>query len=83
MQKLSAVTVPDLGEDAEQVITISARLVSPGDHVSVDDDIVEVVTDKAAFTMPSPIAGRVARWKVSEGDEVKPGETILEMEIEI
>jgi len=37
------------------------------------DDIVEVVTDKAAFTIPAEKDGVIKELLVKEGDEVKIG----------
>ncbi len=50
--------MPDLGEG-----TVDAEIVAwhtqPGDAVTEDQLIVEVMTDQAAVEVPAPVAGRV------------------------
>jgi pyruvate dehydrogenase E2 component (dihydrolipoamide acetyltransferase) len=73
------VKLPNLGENIESgdVLTI---LVSEGDTVKADQDLMEIETDKATMPIPSPEAGKVVKLLVSEGDTVKIGAPILELE---
>ena len=48
--------------------------------VSRGDKLVELVTDKATFNLPSPRPGKVADIALKEGDEVSVGQTILSLE---
>src|SRR5579863_3774769 len=50
--------LPDLGEGTVEAEIVGWR-VKPGDLVSEDDVVVEVMTDKAAVEVPAPVAGRV------------------------
>ena len=50
--------LPDLGEGTVEAEIVGWR-VKPGDVVAEDDVIVEVMTDKAAVELPSPVSGRV------------------------
>jgi pyruvate/2-oxoglutarate dehydrogenase complex dihydrolipoamide acyltransferase (E2) component len=67
--------VPDLGDGIEKVQVVAWH-VKEGDHVRKDDDVVELVTDKAAFNVPSPVEGKLRTIKVQCGEEVSIG-TVL------
>lgn len=70
------VTLPELGEGITQA-TVACFHLKPGDPVKVDDDVVEVVTDKAIFNVASTAAGRIAEALVAEGDEVPVGAALF------
>lgn len=74
------VNLPSLGDDAGDVATVSFVYVNPGDEVALEGDLVEMVTDKATFNVPCPQAGKIVKMLVSEGDTVKVGDPICEME---
>lgn len=59
---------------------VSYWFVSLEDTVTQGDDLVEMETDKAVFTVPSPGSGKIVEILVSEGDEVKIGEVIAVIE---
>jgi len=73
------ITLPHMGEGIESG-DILAILVSAGDTISVDQDLVEIETDKATMPVPSPQAGKVVKILVAEGDTVTVGTAILELE---
>ncbi|HYQ81808.1 MAG TPA: dihydrolipoamide acetyltransferase family protein, partial [Anaeromyxobacteraceae bacterium] len=56
-------------------------LVKPGDVILEDQPLVEVMTDKATVTIPSPRRGRVTRLFWKEGDVAKVHAPLLEMEV--
>lgn len=68
----------DTGDDA--VATVGQWLVKPGDRVGEDADLVELTTDKAAITIPSPAGGMIAECLASEGAEVKAGDILCIIE---
>ena len=72
---MTEVTVPNLG-DAVVSATVSIWHYSPGDSIKKDDNLVELVTDKAVFNLPSPAAGTIKQLLFSEGETIKPGEVI-------
>ncbi len=74
------VTLPDLGEDANDGAAVSHWLVEPGAEVAEGDELIELTTDKAAFSVPSPAAGRLAERLVNEGDQVKSGDVLCVLE---
>jgi len=69
------VVLPPLGENIEQA-TISYWYFKKGDKIGLNDDLVELATDKATFNLPSPAAGIIAELFVNEGDTVKVGDEL-------
>jgi 2-oxoisovalerate dehydrogenase E2 component (dihydrolipoyl transacylase) len=71
--------MPDLGEG-----TVEAEIVAwhtqPGDVVSEDQVIVEVMTDKAAVEVPAPVSGRVLSITGAPGDKVAVGTPLIVFE---
>ena len=74
------VKLPSLGEDAADEATIGYWLVGEGDTVREGDDLVEMTTDKAAFSVPSPADGTVAKLVAAEGDVVRVGDVLCTLE---
>jgi 2-oxoglutarate dehydrogenase E2 component (dihydrolipoamide succinyltransferase) len=74
------VTLPSMGDDANTAI-VSLWLADEGDIVNENDDLVEMTTDKAAFTVPSPKTGTLAEKLVEEDDEVAVGDVLCILEI--
>ena len=70
---------PEIGEGVNEGELVS-WLVQPGDTVAVDQPIVELMTDKATVEVPSPISGTVKDLKLSEGDTVEVGATLITVE---
>jgi pyruvate dehydrogenase E2 component (dihydrolipoamide acetyltransferase) len=75
------IKVPDIAESVQTGI-ITSVLVKKGDHVSVDQPVVEIETDKASTDIPSHFEGVVDEIKVKEGDEVKVNQVIMILETE-
>ena len=71
--------LPDLGEGTVQAEIVAWR-VKPGDSVAEDDVIVEVMTDKAAVEVPSPVTGRVVSTTGNPGDSVPVGSELIVFE---
>jgi pyruvate dehydrogenase E2 component (dihydrolipoamide acetyltransferase) len=70
------IRLPDISEgvDSGDVVKV---LVAVGDVVAVDQSLVELETDKAAFEVPSTVAGTIVEVRVKEGDTVKVGDVIV------
>ncbi|MFY9927461.1 MAG: dihydrolipoamide acetyltransferase family protein [Streptosporangiaceae bacterium] len=68
--------LPDLGEGLEEAEIISWH-VQVGDHVDVDQAIVEVETAKAAVEVPVPYAGAVAGIHAAPGAVVAVGQPLI------
>ena len=75
------VRLPCMGEDAEDAATVAFWSVDTGDTVSAEDDLIEMTTDKAAFTVPSPETGVLVEKCGEEGDEVKAGDLLGIIEV--
>ena len=73
--------LPDLGEGTVQAEIVGWR-VKPGDTVTEDDVVVEVMTEKAAVEVPAPVAGRVVSTTGEPGDMVPVGAQLLVLETE-
>jgi len=76
------VRLPELGEDAGNEATVSYFYFDVGEEVKEGDDLVEMVTDKATFNVPSPVSGKLAEIRASEEQVVKIGEVLAVIEIE-
>jgi pyruvate/2-oxoglutarate dehydrogenase complex dihydrolipoamide acyltransferase (E2) component len=55
-------------------------MVKEGDKVSEEQPLVEVMTDKVNVQIPSPKTGTVTRILAKEGESVKVGQVILEID---
>jgi len=71
--------LPDLGEGTVEAEIVGWR-VKPGDTVAEDDVIVEVMTEKAAVEVPSPVSGRVLSTTGNPGDMVPVGAELIVFE---
>jgi 2-oxoisovalerate dehydrogenase E2 component (dihydrolipoyl transacylase) len=69
------VTMPQLGESVTEG-TITRWLKAEGDEIERDEPLAEVDTDKVNAELPSPLAGRIEKLLVSEGDTVDVGTEI-------
>lgn len=71
--------LPDLGEGTVQAEIVGWR-VKPGDVVSEDDVLVEVMTEKAAVEVPAPVSGKVVSTTGQPGDSVPVGSELVVIE---
>lgn len=71
-------TLPELGENVESG-SVTKILVSEGDEVTEDQNILELETEKAVVEIPIDISGTVQKILINEGDEIKIGQQILEV----
>ncbi len=73
------VILPELGEGIEKAV-IACWHYKVGDAVNVDDDIVELVTDKASFNVSAGGKGILKKILVAEGSEARIGEVLAVIE---
>ena len=71
--------LPDIGEGVVEGEVVTWH-VSVGDVVSEDDPIVDVMTDKATVTIPSPTDGTVVSLNGEVGDMVAVGSVLIEFD---
>ena len=74
--------LPDLGEGTVEAEIVGWR-VKPGDVVAEDEVVVEVMTEKAAVEVPSPVSGRVVSTTGAPGDMVPVGAELIVLETEV
>jgi pyruvate dehydrogenase E2 component (dihydrolipoamide acetyltransferase) len=73
------VKVPNLGEgvDSGAIRTIYVKV---GDEIKKDDPIIELESEKAVASLPSPVAGTITKIHIKEGDTVKVGQPVISVE---
>ena len=76
---MAELKLPELAEGVNEAI-VSYWHFKEGDSVKEGDEIVEMATDKAAFNVPSKVAGTLKKILVKEGDTVKVGNALAIIE---
>ena len=71
--------LPDIGEGVVEGEVVQWH-VAAGDEVTEDDPIVDVMTDKATVTIPSPITGVVSSLSGDVGEMVAVGSALVEFD---
>lgn len=74
-----SIKVPPLGESIVEA-TVSRWLKKDGEAVASGDTLVELETDKITVEVPAPRAGVLVKRAVNEGDVVKVGELLGELD---
>src|SRR6266545_6705635 len=77
----TTIKMPQLGESVTEG-TIERWLVKEGDHVDQYDPLFEVVTDKVNAEVPAEVAGTVTKIIVPDGETVKVGTPLAEIDVE-
>lgn len=75
---MTEVKLPTLAEGVDKAV-VSFWHKESGEDVKKGDDLVEMLTDKATFNIPSPISGMLNNILVEEGEEVKVGDLIAKI----
>lgn len=73
------VKLPDLGEGVESGDVLEI-LVSEGEAIDKDQGILELETDKATVTIPSPVAGTIVSIAVKAGQTVTKGDLVATLD---
>ena len=76
---VSQIKMPQLGESVTEG-TVDKWLKHEGDLVKRDEPLVEVVTDKVNAEIPSPFEGKLLKIAVAEGETVRVGAVIAQIE---
>ena len=71
--------LPDIGEGIAEA-EIVAWHVKVGDEVAEDQQLADMMTDKATVEMESPVAGKVTKLAGEVGDQVAIGSVLVEIE---
>lgn len=72
--------LPDIGEGVAEGEIVN-WLVNQGDSVSENQEMVEVMTDKATVTIGAPKTGTVAELRAKVGDTVPVGNVLVVLEV--
>ncbi|HWH08538.1 MAG TPA: biotin/lipoyl-containing protein, partial [Candidatus Thermoplasmatota archaeon] len=72
--------LPDIAEGVHEGEVVAWH-VKPGQAVKEDQDMVEVMTDKATVMIKSPKTGTVAQLLAKEGEVVKVGQVLITIEV--
>jgi 2-oxoisovalerate dehydrogenase E2 component (dihydrolipoyl transacylase) len=73
--------LPDIGEGIAEA-EIVAWHVKVGDQVSEDQQLADMMTDKATVEMESPVAGKVVQLAGEVGDQIPIGSVLVVFETE-
>ena len=73
------IKLPDLGEGVIEGEIVKVN-VSLGESISMDQPLLEVMTDKASMEIPSSTEGVIKEIKVKPGDMVEVGQTLFLLE---
>ena len=71
--------LPDIGEGIAEA-EIVAWHVKVGDQVEEDQQLADMMTDKATVEMESPVAGKVIKLAGEVGDQIAIGSVLVEIE---
>ena len=71
--------LPDVGEGIAES-EIAAWHVKVGDVVKEEQPLVDMLTEKAAVELPSPVAGRIVELKGNPGDKIPVGSALVIIE---
>lgn len=71
--------LPDISKGSKGA-TITMWHVAENSRVTKNQDLVEVVTDKATFDVAAPASGVLKKIMKKEGESVRFGEIIAEIE---
>ena len=66
------IKVPSLGESVVEA-TVAKWYKNQGDHVAIDEPLVELETDKVTLEVPSPCGGQLKIISAKEGETVEVG----------
>ena len=69
----------NLGDDVESGDVLEI-MVAVGDKIELEQGVIELETDKATMVVPSEFAGTVTKICCAEGDTLKPGDVLMEIE---
>jgi len=75
------IKMPDIGEGIAEVELVGWH-VQPGDVVTEDQPLADVMTDKATVEIPSPVKGTVVSLGGKVGDVMAVGTELIRLEVE-
>lgn len=80
MVELKEVHITDIEEfDSVDVVSV---LIADGDKVEIDQPLFTIESEKAMMDFPSPFTGVINKITVTEGSQVKDGDTLAIIEVQ-
>lgn len=76
---MAQIILPELGEGIAQAKIVRWNF-QEGQKVSPEDDVLELVTDKAVFNVPAPVSGIITKIYYKEGQEAPVGAVLADLE---
>lgn len=76
------VRLPELGDEAATEARVSFWYVEVGETVEAGDNLVQMLTDKATFDVPSPASGTLAEILAQEEQTVSVGGLLCRLKVE-
>ena len=73
--------LPELGENIETADVVSL-LVSEGQQIEGNQEVIELETDKAVVALPCPHPGKIVKFHVKPGESINVGQTLLTIDPE-
>lgn len=73
--------LPDIGEGIAEAEIVKWHI-KVGDVVAEDDQLADVMTDKATVEMEAPVSGKIVAIAGEEGDIIAIGSMLVEIEVE-
>ncbi|NKF22998.1 dihydrolipoamide acetyltransferase family protein [Solimonas marina] len=81
LNKTFVFKLPDIGEGITES-EIAQLHVALGDVIEEDQPLIDMLTDKAAVELSSPVSGRVAKIHGAVGDKMPVGSALVTIEVE-
>ncbi|QTD88434.1 dihydrolipoamide acetyltransferase family protein [Burkholderia anthina] len=78
---IHVIKMPDIGEGIAEVELVAWH-VQPGQTIAEDQPLADVMTDKAAVEIPSPVAGKVLELGGRIGEMMAVGSELIRLEVE-
>ena len=76
---MARIVLPELGEGILKAEIVHWHF-QEGQGVTPDDDVVELVTDKAVFNVPAPSCGQIRKIYYGEGQEAPVGAVLADLD---
>jgi biotin carboxyl carrier protein len=77
--RIVPITVPLLSGE-QTVMTVNRWLVTVGQQVEIDQDLVELIINDEPFLLPSPLDGRLIAIETETEELVEPGQILALIE---
>ena len=77
---LKTYTLAELAPDLDHAEVVSIHI-APGDSLAEDDDLLDIVTDKATITIPVPASGTVVMIHCPPAGRLHAADSVVTLEL--